>query len=187
MCNTTSLDYIRNQIPIPSSTGPLRPAVSQPHRAGGPGLRHPSASCRICASQRSRSACQPRQFRSPELLMMLHCNTLCISNHLFLQFWISSDAVTQGRAEDFTPRSTEFGVAFEEETLGNEQDVEAGWVPKRLQVWWSREGLREGGTGERKDGGRDIAAKEGFGCQRRGVRLGKGDESWEARSLPQSR
>lgn len=126
MCNTTSLDYVRNKIPIPSSTGPLRPSVSQPHRAGGPGLGPPSASCRIRASQRSRSACQPRQFQSPELLMMLHCNTLCISNHLFLQFWVSSDAVTQGRDEDLIPRSTEFGVAFEEETLGNKQDMGAG-------------------------------------------------------------
>lgn len=131
--NTTSLDYVRNQILIPSTTGPLRPAVSEPHEAGGPGLRTPSVSCRIRASQRSRSACQPRQFRSPELLTMLHCNTLCISNHLFLQFWVSSAAVTQKRAEDFIPRSTEFGVAFEDKMLGNNQDRGAGWVPKMVQ------------------------------------------------------
>lgn len=131
--NTTSLDYVRNQILIPSTTGPLRPSVSEPHKAGGPGLRPPSVSCRIHASQHSRSACQPRQFRSPELLMMLHCNTLCISNHLFLQFWVSSDAVTQKRAEDFILGSTEFGVAFEEEMLGNNQDRGAGWLAKMVQ------------------------------------------------------
>lgn len=56
MCNTASLDYVRNQIPIPSSTRPQRPAVSQPHRAGGPGLGPPSASCSIRASQRGRLA-----------------------------------------------------------------------------------------------------------------------------------
>lgn len=133
-CDTTSLDYVRNQIAVPSGSGSPRPAVSQPHRAGGPGLGPPSASCRIRASQGGRSACQPRQFRSPELLTTLHCNTLCISNHLFLQFWVSSDAVTQGRAEDLIPRPTEFGVAFEEETRGKEQDVGAGWVPRRVQV-----------------------------------------------------
>lgn len=40
-----------------------------------------------------------------------------------------------------------------------------------------REGLRTGRAGERKEGGQDIAAKEGFVCQRRGVRLGEGDKS----------
>lgn len=40
----------------------------------------------------------------------------------------------QGRYEDFIPRSTEFGVAFEEEILGNKQDMGVGWVPKRVQV-----------------------------------------------------
>lgn len=41
----------------------------------------------------------------------------------------------QGRTEDFIPRSTKFGVAFEEgEPLRNKQDVETGWVPRRVEV-----------------------------------------------------
>lgn len=62
---------------------------------------------------------------------MLHCNTLCISNHLFLQFWVSSDAVTQGKAEDFTPSAAEFVVAFEGGILGNEQGMGAGLGPQQ--------------------------------------------------------
>jgi len=90
----------------------------------------------------------------------------------------------QGRAEDFIPRFAELGMVLEEDMLVNKQDMGAGWVPKRLQVRWSRQGLR---AGERKEGGQDTAAKEVFGCLRRGVRLGEGDKRWEARSMPESR
>lgn len=40
----------------------------------------------------------------------------------------------QERAEDLIPRSTEFGVAFEEESWGNKQELGAGWVPRGVQV-----------------------------------------------------
>lgn len=67
--------------------------------------------------------------------MMLHYNTLCISNLLLPQYEVSGDAVMQGRTEDFIPRSTKFAVAFEErELLGNKQDVEVDWVPRRVEV-----------------------------------------------------
>lgn len=105
---------------------------------------------------------------------MLHCNTLCISNHLFLQFGVSSDAVTQGKAEDFTPSAAEFVAAFEGGILGNEQDMGAGLGPQQgggvmeQGGAGSREELRAGGAGDRREGNQDIAAKEGFGCPKRG-------------------
>lgn len=110
LCNTASPAYVRHQIPIPSSTVPLGPIVSQPCWAAGPGLC-PATSCCIGASQDCCS-CQPRHFPNHELLTVLHCNTLCISNRLFLEFWVLSHIVTQGMAEDFVPRPTELGVAF---------------------------------------------------------------------------
>lgn len=132
MCNATSIGYAKKQIPIPPSTGLLRTAVSQPHRADGPELGPLFACYHIHASQSSHPTCQPPQFQSSELLMMLYCNTLCISNHLFLQFWVSS-AVTQGRDEDFSHTSTELEEeAFEEEILGNK--LGAGWVSQKVQV-----------------------------------------------------
>lgn len=124
---------------------------------------NPSTPSPAAAAVPAGAAAQPRQFWSPEPLTMLHCNTLCISNHLFLQFWLSSDAVTQGKAEDFTPSSTESGVATEKGILGDKQDVGAGLGAREGGGVMEQRGA-ESRRGRAQEGERPrYCSKEGFG------------------------
>lgn len=162
--NATSLDGGKHQIPIPSSTEQLfarhTGLVGQGNNTNP---LHPLL-----------QPCQPAQplspagFWSPEPLTMLHCNTLCISNHLFLQFWLSSDAVARGKAGDFTPSSTEFGVALEGGIVGNKQDMGAGLGAQEGGGVMEQRGA-ESRRGRGQEGGRPrYCSKEGFGSPKRG-------------------